>query len=530
MDVSLTLAVRVGIATGQVVIGEIIGSGVSQEVSVAGETPNLAARLQNEAEPNTVLIAESTIELVGRRFTLDTVPPRLLKGIDEPVSYAVVRALNRESRFATTAADRMTSLAGRDEELAMLRRRWALASDGEAQVVLVGGEAGVGKSRLVEALLDVENISGAAIVRMQCSPHYIDAAFMPVIEHLEVVCGITDGDSLDVRARRLSEQFSHNLNAYQQALMQVLLSIPADTAVLGNAGAQRRKFDTVELLIQLLVERCRGQPTCVFLEDTHWVDPSTQELFAAALEQLNELPVLVVFTHRPGHDPDWAGFGNVTRLLLNRLARADVKRMIAELTDDVQLSDAICNRLIEKADGVPLYAEEMVRSVLQIVDKDARSFESMAGQNVDSLVPATLQDSLMARLDELGETRNIVQAAAVLGREFSVAMLAAVLDKSPEVLASDMRAPIAAGLLVTRGRGNNERCIFKHALVRDVAYKSQLNSERLGMHSRVADALLDQFAAYADAHPDVVARHLTEAGRFDEAESFWRLAGSLYRT
>ena len=525
---SAPLQTRVGIATGLVVVGDLIGSGSAQEQAVVGETPNLAARLQGIAEPNTVVIAESTRKLLGGLFELHNLGAKELKGIAEPVrAWAALRPSTVESRFEALHASGLTALVGREEELELLLRRWSRAKTGEGQVVLLSGEAGIGKSRLTAALLERLTSEPHTRLRYFCSPQHTDSALYPVISQMERAAGPAHDDTTQTKLDKLDAVLAQTSTSKQDAaLFADMLSLPNDGRypTLELTPEQRRQ-KTLEALISQVEALARQSPVLMIFEDAHWTDPTSLELFGRAVDRIASLRVLLLVTFRSEFQAPWVGRSHVTALTLNRLAQRDIDAVIDGVVGNKLLAASIRQDIIERTDGIPLFVEEMTKAVLEADSQGAAEYTAAAVPSPALAVPASLQASLMARLDRLGPAKEVAQIGAAIGREFSHALLAAVVRKPEAELASALDRLIAAGLLFRQGLPPHATYLFKHALVQDAAYGTLLREPRRELHARIAEALESQFAEIAENQPELLARHCTEAGLIEKAAGLWGKAG-----
>jgi len=523
-----TLQTRVGIATGLVVVGDLIGSGAAQEQAVVGETPNLSARLQGIAEPNTVVIAENTRKLLGNLFELEDLGAQDLKGIVGPVrAWAALRPSSVESRFEALHTGGLTQLVGREEELEILLRRWSKAKAGEGQVVLLSGEAGIGKSRLTAALM--ERLAGEPHTRLRyfCSQQHTDSAFFPIIGQMERAAGFAHGDTSQAKLDKLEALLAQSFTPLQDAaLVAEMLSLPNDGRypTLEMAPQQRRQ-KTLEALAAQLEALSRQKPILMIFEDAHWTDPTSLEAFGRTVDRIKNLPALLIVTYRPEFEAPWIGRPYVTLLALTRLDEGDIDAMIDRVIGNKSLPTNIRQDIIERTDGIPLFVEEMTKAVLEAgTEGDARQTASTV-PSLSQAVPASLHASLMARLDRLGAAREVAQIGAAIGREFSHPLLAAVTRKPEAELGSALDRLIDAGLLFRQGAPPQATYLFKHALVQDAAYGTLLREPRRALHARIAETLEGEFAEIAESRPELLARHYTEASLIEKAVSFWRTAG-----
>jgi class 3 adenylate cyclase/predicted ATPase len=532
---SAPLQTRVGIATGLVVVGDLIGSGEAQERGIVGETPNLAARLQGIAEPNTVVIAESTRKLLGNLFELEDLGPKELKGIAGSVrAWAAVRAGSAEGRFDALHATGLTTLVGREEELELLLRRWARAKSGEGQVVLLSGEAGIGKSRLTAALLEKLSNQPHTRLRYFCSPQHTDSAFYPIIGQMERAAGFVHDDALPTKLDKLDAVLAQTSTRIEDAaIFAEMLSLRNDGRYPAlDLTPQQHRQRTLEALLSQLETLARQNPVLMIFEDAHWTDPTSLEVFGQVVDRVRSLRVLLIVTFRPDFDPPWVGRPYVTALTINRLAERDIGAMIDGVVGNKPIPTNIRQDIIERTDGIPLFVEEMTKAVLEAASEGAAQQTAAAIPAPTLGVPASLQASLMARLDRLGPAKEVAQIGAAIGREFSHPLLAAVVRKPEAELGSALDRLIAAGLLFRQGVPPHASYLFKHALVQDAAYGTLLREPRRALHARVAETLEGSFAEIAESQPELLARHCTEAGQIEKAVDLWGKAGqrSLQRS
>jgi class 3 adenylate cyclase/tetratricopeptide (TPR) repeat protein len=511
------LETRIGIATGIVVIGDIIGSGVAREHSIVGETPNLAARLQTRAEPNSVVVSESTHHLLGRQFDYQSLGEQTLKGFTNPVQvWRVLREAAVASRFAAGHAARTGPFIGRVQEMGLLLDRWQLAKTCEGHVVFLSGEPGMGKSRIVDALFERIVDDPYYHLFFQCSPYHTNSALHPVIRQFERSGSFTLEDSAAVKLEKLEGLLSatDNLSDSTRSLFADLLSIPLDDRYppLDLAPAQR-KAATIAAIAHQLTRLAEQKPVLFVLEDAHWIDPTTQELVTRVIDGIASMCVLVLITARPEFLSPWTGRDHVTSLALSRLSKAQCAELIAGVATDGVLKSALVEDIVAKTDGVPLFIEELTKAIMESATPDRPA------------VPATLQDSLMARLDRLGPAKEIAQVASVIGQQFSYALLERISPASAGDVAMGIARLVDAGLAFPQSQASESSYSFKHALMRDVAYDNLLRGRRQQIHERVARALEEHFPAVTEAEPELLAQHFAQAGLADIGCTYYERAG-----
>jgi class 3 adenylate cyclase/tetratricopeptide (TPR) repeat protein len=493
---------RIGIATGLVVVGEIIGTGIAQERTIVGETPNLAARLQALAGPDTVLVSETTQNLLRGMFELEHTGGHELKGFARPVPAWRVRCeASVESRFSAIRAGGNLPLIGRAHEMGLMLERWHLARQGEGQIVTVIGEAGIGKSRSIEALQEALAGEPHARINLQCSPHHSDSALYPVIQYLGRAAHFAVTDTPGVRIEKLSALFAPRAASDPTAipLLAELLSIPLTAAEPSPQTPAQRKASTLALIVDEFLRLGENDPVLIVLEDAHWIDATTLEMMMRLTDSIGRARSLALVTARPDFAPPWQARPQATLLTLGRLGRQECAQLVAGVAAAHGLSAETVATIVAKTDGVPLFVEELTKSVME-----------SAGE--DNAVPATLKDSLMARLDRLGPAREVAQIAAVIGRQFSFVLLEAVASRGASELDATLAKLVAAGIVFPEERGQERSFSFKHALVRDIAYESLLLARRREWHERIAHALEKDFAGIAASEPDLLAYHFGEAG------------------
>src|SRR5262252_5509285 len=482
------LQTRVGIATGLVVVGDLIGSGAAQEQSVVGETPNLAARLQAIAGPDEIVIPENTRRLVGNLFEYESLGDVEVKGLAAPVrAFRVLRESGIGSRFEALRTGE-TPLIGRDEELELLGRRWAQAKAGRGQVVLISAEPGIGKSRLAEAFRASLESEPRTRLRYFCAPHHQDSALFPFIAQLERAAGFQRDDTPCARLDKLEALVAANtLEDGDVPLLAEMLSVPLDGRYPAlDLTPQRKKEKTFGALLRQLAGSAHRQPVLMIVEDLHWADPTSRELLDLAVEQTERLPVLLIATFRPEFQPPWIGQPQVTMLALNRLDRRDRTALVAQIAGGKALPDEVIGQIADRTDGVPLFIEELTKSVLESGLLQEEVDRYVVDRALPPLaIPTTLQDSLMARLDHLAAVRLVAQIGAAIGREFSYALLRAVSRLSERELEAALARLVASGLVFQRGAPPDAVYSFKHALVQDAAHGSLLRSTRQQLHAQI---------------------------------------------
>jgi predicted ATPase len=521
------LQIRVGIATGLVVVGDLLGAGSAREQTVIGETPNLAARLQALAEPDACVIAESTRRQIGSLFQLHDLGLQQLKGFAEPQRAWRVVAENRALGRFEALRSAATALVGREEELELLLRRWRQAASGQGRVVLLAGEPGIGKSRLVAELEECLVAEPHTTVRYFSSPNDVDSAFHPIIMQLERAAQLQRHDEPTVNLDRLRAtlQLSTGHETDVQ-LIADLLSIPTTSVDLLAVRPGIKKQKTFDALIRQLEGISREQPLLVIYEDVHWLDPSSRELLDVTVDRVAHLPVLLVITFRSPFHPPWAGQAHVTALALNRLAPTEGTALVESLAGRGALSSKIKAEIVGRADGIPLFIEELTKVILEAgirIDDSSKPFPTTP---LSGVVPPTLHTSLMARLDRLGPgTKEVAQIGSAIGREFTYELLLSVARKSDEQLQAALEALNDAGVVYGRGTPPRASFLFKHALVRDAAYGSMLRKARQELHVRIAKVLEDSFPETKELQPEVIAHHYSQGGRAEDAVTWWRAAG-----
>lgn len=528
----VTLQARVGIATGLVVIDGQFGTGDTRQRVAVGETPSVAAVLQTAASPGEIVIAASTRRLVGRRFDCRALGADEVKGLPQPVeAWQVLGEAAGVSRFAARRTGAPSPLVGRQEEIELLLRRWDQAKLGEGRVVLLSGEPGIGKSRIAESLLARIEGEPHACLRYFCFPHHTHSPLYPFIAQIERAASFEPGSGARAKLDKLEALLKPTTKNVPRdvALMAELLAVPADGRypALAVSPEHKREMTLTALLDQLDGTAAQG-PVLIVFEDAQWIDPTSLDLLNRTVARAAGLPVLLVITARPEHQPTWIGQPHVMMLPLSRLSRRDSASMISGLAKGKKLPGAVVEHVLARTDGVPLFIEELTSTLLEsgLLRETADSY-ALDGPLPPLAMPTTLQASLVARLDRLGSAKSVAQIGAAIGREFSHGLIAAVSAVAPVDLDAVLERLTASGLVSRRGTPPDASYSFKHALVRDAAYFTILKSRRRQLHASVAKVLVERFPAMAESLPEVVAHHFTEAGTASEAIGYWLKAGRL---
>jgi len=528
-DKGAALRVRVGIATGLVVFGDLVDEGAAQQHEMVGETPNLAARLQALAEPDTVVISGETRRLLGELYEYRSLGSMFLKGFDHPVeAWQVTGASAVDSRFEALRTTK-TPLVGRDEELDLLMRRWERAKAGDGSVVLIAGEPGIGKSRITEMFLDRVTDQPHTRLRYFCSPHQQDNALYPSITQLERAAGFQRSDTAGQRLDKMEAVLGRATNDISEVapLFAELLSIPTgDRYPALNLSPQKRKQKMLRAKIAQVEGLAARRPVLMAFEDVQWIDPTSLELLDLNIDRAPTLSILLIVTFRPEFMPPWVGRPHVTLLSLSRLAPGQRAEMISRVTGGKSLPREIASQIIDHTDGVPLFIEELTKAVIEsgvLTETDDRYI--MSGPVPPLAVPSTLHDSLLARLDRLAPVREVAQIAAVLGRQFSHELISAVASMPQRQLDDALEQLVSSELIFRRGRPPDAEYTFKHALVQDAAYQTVLRTKLQQYHLKIAYVLEEQFPEIADAQPHILAHHFTEANLRKQAIPYWQKAG-----
>jgi class 3 adenylate cyclase/predicted ATPase len=524
------LTVRIGIHTGPVVIGEMGGGGRHERLAL-GETTNIAARLEGLAQPNTVVISDTTYRLVTGYFHCDDLGTPALKGVATPMqTYRVQQATEVQGRLDVAITRGLTPLVGRESEVSLLLERWNQAKDGQGQVVLLSGEAGIGKSRLVQVLKD--HVADEPHTRLQCrsSPYYQNTALYPITDLLRRTLQWQPDDALETKLEKLEQVLQpYRLSLHESVpIFASLLSLrlPEDRYAALDLTPQQQRQKTLETIVAVLLQAAERHTLLFILEDLHWTDPSTLEVLDQLIEQAPTATMLVILTCRPEFAPPWGLRTHLTPIALNRFTRSQIEAMVARLTGGKTLPAEVMQHLVEKTDGVPLYVEEMTKAILEAgVLEDADGYYELIGPVASLAIPTTLQDSLIARLDRLQTAKGVAQLGATIGRQFSYEMLQALWPAEEAILQQELGRLVAAELVYQRGIGLQAMYTFKHALIQDAAYQSLLRRTRQQHHQRIVQVLSERFREEAETQPELLAHHCTEAGLTEQAVAYWHQAG-----
>jgi class 3 adenylate cyclase len=510
-----TLRVRIGVASGLVVVGDITGLDAVQEQAVVGEAPNLAARLQALAEPDSLVISDATRTQIGNLFDCDDLGLLVVRGYTEPVRAWRVRAESMvHSRFEALHRSGVP-IFGRDEEIDLLLDHWQQAKEGKGSVVLIAGEAGIGKSRLIAALEEQLHGENYARLRYFCAPHHRDSALHPIINQLERVIDFSRKASQAERLRKVRALVAPTEPPDDDvALIAQMLSLPGDGLPALNLSPQRRKERTFEALDRQFKRIARTRPVLMVFEDAHWSDPTTLELFDLAVDAIQGLPVLFVATFRPEFRSRWLGRPGVIPITLSRLDRAQTAALVAHLEGPTPLPGAVADRIVTGSDGVPLFIEELTKAALENASLHR---PGTAAASAPLSLPTTLEALLMARLDRFPIAKEVAHVGAVIGREFAHGLLSAIAQMPEPILQQGLDQLIAAELIFRRGVPPAAVYIFKHALVQDAAYDTLLRSRRSVLHARVVQVLLEQVPDMEETQPALLGHHCAQAGEIEKA-------------
>jgi class 3 adenylate cyclase/predicted ATPase len=522
------LAVRIGIATGLVVVS-------SAEKGAVGETMNLASRLQGIAQPGSIVVSERVHRLAGGAFDYEDLGEPTLKGIARAThAFRVLGVGAAASRFEAATQEGLTPLVGREQEIGLLLERWALAQDGEGQVVLLSGEPGIGKSRILSALRERLEAQGAQTLRFQCSPYYVNSAFSPSIDNFERALKFGRDESPESKLDKLEALVvtHHGRSLSDVRFIASMLSIPTE-ARYGAISMTPQKFkdETLRSLVDLIEAVARKQPSVMLYEDVHWADPSSLEALDLLIDRVRTIPLLIVLTHRPEFQSRWSEHGHVSALNLSKLTKAQSATIVSRLAGGKSLPATLLDQILAKTDGVPLFVEELTKSILESGElKDADDHYKYVGSAHGITIPATLRDSLMARLDRFMAVKEIAQIGAAIGREFSYELIAAVAPATQAELDQALQHLTESGLAFRRGSPPEATYAFKHALVQDVAYDSLLKSRRQELHAAIARTIEEHFPEVRETDPGLLARHCERANRIQDAIAYRLRAGEQGRT
>jgi class 3 adenylate cyclase/predicted ATPase len=529
LDVKPSLTIRIGIATGPVVVGDLIGQGAAIERAVTGETPNLAARLQALAKPGSIVVSGATRRLLGGLFILRDLGEQNIRGLHVPVqAFAVEGERETVSRFEAARSERMTPFIGREHELALLTERWSEARNGEGHVILLSGEAGIGKSRILAALRERIGDEPYITMRYQCSPHHRNDPFYPIIGQIWHAAAFESGESAPARLDKLETMVARSGLAVGTTApyLASLLSIPTSGRYAPiEIAPSEMKERIISTLMDLFFGVTKDAPVLAILEDAHWIDPTSLDLFGRVIEKAHGLRALLAVTFRPEFEAPWVGQAHVSTLTINRFGRRHALAMIKSVTGSKPLPPEVLEEIVSKTDGVPLFVEELTKTVLESTLLREENGAYFLDKALTPLaIPATLQDSLMERLDRLAPVREIAQIGAAIGREFSYLLLEAVCPVKGAALAEALGQLTTAQLIHSRGTPPHASYVFKHALVQDTAYSSLLRSRRQRIHAAIADAMVEGIAGSVESAPAVIAHHYTEAARYEPAVRHWLAA------
>jgi class 3 adenylate cyclase/tetratricopeptide (TPR) repeat protein/ABC-type lipoprotein export system ATPase subunit len=512
------LKARIGIASGHVVVGDIAGSSANERASIAGDTPNLAARLQSAAAPGQIVVADSTRRLAGQSFEIESLGEQELKGFKSPIALFAVRGEREvESRFDAAHDRALSKFVGRTSEIGILLERWELAEAGQGQAVFVSGEAGIGKSRLVDALEERLHESHHELIRLQCSPYHITSAFYPIIQRLSRLAGFSSADDQamrDEKFRAIVQRYGEHPSEVGSIYAELLSLDLGDAFKPLDLSAQHRKELSVHTLANRVLLAAKIAPVLFVVEDAHWIDPSTNEFLTEVVNRMHGAAVLVVVTHRPEWTAGWAtGLAQVTTLAIGRLTKQQMRELIESMLADVP--DQLADRIAERTDGVPLFVEELTRSIM----------ESGKAASLNVEIPDSLQGSLMARLDRLTATaKEVAQIASVIGREFDRGLLSKVAGLEDKGL-DDALHQLLSTQLVVIGGVLQDALVFRHALIQDTAYQSLLSRRRRHYHEAIARVLIDAYPDLVVTQPELIAQHYVKGQQNELALPYWMMAG-----
>jgi TOMM system kinase/cyclase fusion protein len=525
----ITLAVRLGIHTGLVVVGAMGGAGRQEQLAL-GDVPNIASRIQSLAEPNTILISTDTYRLIQGYFECQVLGAQALRGVAEPIAvYCVLSESGATSRLDVAQPRGLTPLVGRESEVTLLLERWEQVKSGQGQVVLLTGDAGIGKSRLVQMLK--EHVANEPHVRWECrSAEYSqNTALFPITDLFQRLLRFQAEDTPNEKLAKLEQMLSQYRFPLGESvpLFALLLSLPLPEHHYPplNLSPQRQRQKTLETIVALLLELAERQPVLFILEDLHWTDPTTLEFLGLLVEQVPTTAIATLLTCRPHFQPSWHHRSYITEMTLNRLAQPQIERIIERITDEKRLPPEVRQLIVQRTDGVPLFIEEMTKAILESGQlKTVDDHYELTGSLSTFAIPATLHDSLMARLDRLVTAKAVAQYAAIIGRQFPYELLQAVSQLDEVTLQRELGRLVEAEIVYRRGVPPQATYTFKHALIQDAAYASLLKSTRQQSHQRIAHVLEAQFPATVDQQPELLAHHCTEAGLIEKAVPYWHRA------
>jgi class 3 adenylate cyclase/predicted ATPase len=526
----IQLALRVGIHTGLVVVGAM-GEGGRQEQLALGETPNVAARIQGLAASDTIATSEATYRLIQGYFECQDLGTQTLRGVAEPITvYQILRESGATSRLDVAQPRGLTPLVGREQEVGLLLERWEQVKAGHGHVVLLTGDAGIGKSRLVQMLKD--HVAQEPHVRWECrSIEYSqNSALYPMIDLFHRILQFHTEDTAGAKLEKLEQALSQYRLPLEESVPLfaplLALPIPEDRYPPLALSPQRQRQQTLETIVAILLELAERQPVLFIIEDLHWTDPTTLELLNLVIEQIPTTSILAVLTCRPYFQPAWHHRSYLTEITVNRLSHAQVEQIVNRITYGKTFPQEVLQQIIAKTDGVPLFIEELTKAILESGSlKAVDDHYELTGSFSTFAIPATLQDSLMARLDRLVTAKGIAQIGATIGRQFSYGLLQAVSQVDEETLHKELRRLVESELLYQRGLPPQSTYVFKHALIQDTAYESLLKSARQQYHQRIAHVLEEQFPETTQTQPELLAHHCTEAGLTEQAVHYWYRAG-----